>query len=481
MASQAAQLPPMIFADDFIERVNIAWRIEPGQLDPHNPLLEPKYPWDSASPAIGHGTVLKDPLDGLFKYWGCSVAEDLQYVRGHHQFRLTYAYSEDGVNWVRPELDICSFEGYPRTNIIFDFDSGGRATYASVFIDPEENPDEPYEMFVFRDMYQCAADRVAGFDEPPDPTRGNALYRYRSTDGLHWRAAEGPLYLDTADTLYIHKCPEGGYVAHHKIGVPSLPGGYVPYDVGAGECRIGMRKTSPDGSQWSESVPLMMPDWQDHPGDQIMEVGYYPYDNGIIGVTAIYHAITQTLDLQFAASVDGRNWWRPAPRRACLPLAPLGDYGGGMIWPTRTLVEDGDKLYLYYGALDGLHGDIYAKTDNCYLFHGAFCRAGWDKGRMWGAVPAAGGQTEAQLTTSVQPCTGTLYVNAVTVADGEITAELLDERRTPIPGFTRRESVLFCGDAKLAPLEWVGGTKLPERASVRFYLRKARLYGFAWR
>ena len=102
--SRPASHPPTILADDFLEHSKIAWRIEPAVEDPANPLLEPEYPWDSAVVGCGHGTVQKDPIDGKFKAWTPSVSEDLEYVRGQTQFRLTYLESDDGVHWRRPQL-----------------------------------------------------------------------------------------------------------------------------------------------------------------------------------------------------------------------------------------------------------------------------------------------------------------------------------------------------------------------------------------
>ena len=123
--------PPIIFADDFDQRSNIAWRVEPAK--DRQVLLEPRYPWDSASTCTGHGTVLRDPIDGRWKGWFVAVQENLNHARGKHDFRLVHVVSEDGRQWTRPELDLCPFEGYPRTNILFDYESGGRTTYASVF------------------------------------------------------------------------------------------------------------------------------------------------------------------------------------------------------------------------------------------------------------------------------------------------------------------------------------------------------------
>lgn len=482
-------MPPMIYADDFVEHANIGWRIEQAQQDPHNPLLEPKMPWDSATPCVGHGTVLKDPIDGHFKAWVVALEDEEprdwvlgnipypDYPHRQHQYKMRIAYyaSPDGVHWERPELDLCSYGDYKKTNLVF-YGSSGRSTYASVFIDPQENPVEPYEMFVFHDLgIGYGKDTVAGFQN-----KGHGLFRYRSKDGIHWRPVEGPTdFLKDGDSLYVYRARDGSYLMHHKVGIPAFPGGNVPYDCYRGGTRTMWERKSPDGTHWSERFPILLPDWRDHPGDQFMDLGYHPYGEGIIAIVTQYHSVPQTIDAAFAASRDGRTWWRPS-RQPTIPNAPLGDYGGGMIWMTRELVQDGDRFYLYYGATEGLHCDIYAKTDNQYLFYGVMCRASWEVGRMWAAIPACGGPVEAHLTTPMLECAGKqIRLNAVTLGDGEVTVELLDKERKPIPGFSRAEAIPFRGDDKLAGFRWKNAATINvEKAHVRLYLKRARLYGY---
>ena len=481
----------MIFADDFEERHKLAWRGEHAQLDPNNPLLEPKYPWDSAVVCCGHGTALKDPIDGKLKIWSPSIAEDLDLGRGETQFRLTYIESDDGVEWKRPELGICPFPGHEKTNILMDFDSGGRPTYASVFIDADANSEEPYEMFVFRDAYfrnknLCVAGlgQQAGKDWLDALQKYWGLYRYRSKDGLHWRPVEGPIKLKSGDTCYIHKDSELGYVAHHKDGLPAPPGGSVAYDIAPGEIRVNFRRTSPDGTDWTDRAFMMMADHRDMQGDQIMEVGRYPYRDGFIGLTGVYHATSQSLDLHFAASRDkGETWWRPIPRRACMPNAPLGEYGGGMYFPMRTMVEQEGRLYVYYAALDALHGDLYATDPSWMHFHGAFCRASWEVGRMWAAVSAEGGMCPGYLTTrKLSDSEGKkLIVNAKTRPQGSVEAELLDESKKVIAGFSRADCRPIQGDEKFGVITWKGNTVCPKNAvHLRLWITKAFLYGFEW-
>ena len=229
----------------------------------------------------------------------------------------------------------------------------------------------------------------------------------------------------------------------------------------------------------------MEPDWRDAHDTQFMDMGTIRQGNGIAAIVAIYHCIDQRMDLQFAGSVDGLTWFRPFPRTPCLPNQPLGDAGGGLFYCTPNVIEDGDRLHFYFGALEGLHGDVYGKTDDEYLQYGGLCRASWDRGRLWAAVPASGGPCEAVLTTRPFAEAGgkKLIINAVTLPGGEIEAELLKPGgATTAPetvvGYARSEARVFRGDEKLYTYTWAGNDRLPHDVAVRFYLKRARLYGF---
>ena len=72
-------------------------------------------------------------------------------------------------------------------------------------------------------------------------------------------------------------------------------------------------------------------------------------------------------------------------------------------------------------------------------------------------------------------------MNAVTstVGQGELTAELVDSEGRAIEGFGRSEYQAWQGDDKAKILRWSGGNVCPaEHAAVRFYIKRARLYGF---
>ncbi len=502
---------PFLIGSDFAERRNVAWRVELGTPDPHNPLIEPESPWDDGVTFM-HGTVLRDSIDGLWKAWGTATPN------GTFHRRLVYYESEDGVDWRRPELDVYAFEGHERTNILLSFDTGGNSIYASVLVDADAPEGQRYQMYVMRRPHEPEhkdrSDIVKGFETPDGPARDRGLYRYASRDGIHWQPDVGPLLINDADILrpdaiadgiFIYRQPDGTFVAYHKTGIPGFPGNFIPYELGPGSCRVLVRRTSSDGIHWKRHEHCMMPDWRDPADTQFMEMSVTPAAGGYIGVLTVYRTGNETLELQFAASRDGRYWWRP-DRRACVSQPPLGDYGGGMTWGTHHVVSDGDRIHYYYGGMEGIHGDIFdteaidaaAREGKSYralpllhgerinrestklIQHGALCRATWWRGRLWGLTVASGGNIEGSATTSGEMRRGeVLHVNACTVKDGEILAELVGADGSAVPGFDREACDGFSGDALAAGMTWKGNATAPaDGLRARFILRRARLYGF---
>jgi len=494
--------PPMLLTDRFVECSKIAWRMEPGVKDPNNPLMEPKYPWDAGA-TFSHGTALLDPIDGLYKAWYLSTPKT---TAGLYR-QLTYAYSEDGVRWVRPELDVYPFEGHEKTNIVLGTKMGGIVSQVSVFIHPDAEPERRYEMFCYRDPVHHPA-KEGPFSNPGKRIEGvpcapgydhnlYGLYRHFSSDGIHWRVEGDPIAgspetkrayggkpFVSSDGLAVFQLADGRYVCHNKVELPALPGGYVKYDIGAGVCRTMARRESPDGWEWGDAYEnIVTPDWRDPQDTQFMELMMNEYNDGFIAVATVYHCVEGTVDLQLAGSPDGHKWMRPV-RRPCVGLAPLGDVDGGMLWPMRGFVIDGDKAHLYYCGITGLHGNPNSNVPVCDgAFEGPFCRATWELGRMWAAVHFSGNDEQAHFTTFPDECGGkTLFVNAVTRRDGKVEAELVDEELKPLEGYSRADCNAFQGDDKCAGLTWKDRSRVtPDKALLRIYLTDARLYGFAWR
>ena len=502
-----------LLAEDFVEKHNIAWRVELATGDARNPLLEPEFPWESAA-VFSHGTVLVDPIDGRWKAWYISAKQTK--LQSSAERRLCYAESEDGVNWRRPLLDICAYAGHRRTNILLDITSGGSSQHASVIVHPEAPADWRYEMFIIRlPGWEHPYKVVKGFRLPPNSSthagrKGEfkpGYFRYRSRDGLRWLPWEA-VNLQTSDSGWISQLEDASYVAYHKTVIPCLPGALVPYDIAAGVCRILVRRTSPDGSKWSGYEPVITPDWLDPQDTQFMELTPLAQRRGFVALVTVYHVLNQSIDVQFAGSRDGKQWWRP-DRRACLPLKALGDLGGGMIWPMHPMIQHNGRIYVYYSGCEGLHNDyqsteptermkaakfprwphyweplmlgkdVYSPIRGVLWFYGSLCRASWEAGRLWAAVTATGGTAEGTLLSEPLHAAGKqVSVNFSTLKQGQLTAELVKGGK-PLRGFARGDCTPLAGNEHSALLRWRGGTRCPaDQVQIRFYLQRSRLYGF---
>ena len=491
---QGAEPLPFLMPSDFHHMERVAWRVEEGQQDDKNPLLEPGKPWDIGG-VFSHGTVLKDPLDNRWKAWQIStpLSRPLGPGTWTHDRRLTLLESADGEKWQRPELELVPWEGHDRTNILL----GLWSSYASVNIDPER--EVPYEMFIFRyPGYPGAGGRIEGLPLPAgEEKHPYGLYRYRSVNGQKWTAVEGPIKLNTTDSCFIYRFSGGQYVAYHKTEMPAFPGGLAPYDIADGGLRLIGRRTSEDGTTWSDPTRLVMtPDWRDPADTQFMELCPMEGPGGFIATLTVYHNHTQRIDLQLAASRDGIHWWRP-DRRPALPNPPLGEYGGGMIWPMRRPVQDGDRIYVYYAGNESLHGDLYNTTrsgprrlkargeflsrqSSSLPNYSALCRASWGVGRMWAMVCAIGGPYEGVATTVIRELEGReLHVNLFSRPGGGLRAEILDAGGTPLEGFSEEDCIALAGDHHDVIMHWKGGSRLPENAArIRFLVKRTYLYGF---
>ncbi|MBI3922192.1 MAG: hypothetical protein HY318_12295 [Armatimonadetes bacterium] len=514
---------PLMMPDDFSDLNLVAWRVEQGELDPENPLIEGEMPWDRGGVGV-HSSVLQDPINGKWKaYVVCTEPEEFPENQPENTKpwasenaatrRICLFESEDGVHWTRPELDNVQFGGYDKTNIIFDL-VHGTSGYSSIMIDPE-NAEWPYEMVALREHW-CPA--VHGM-----PPEGNGYYRYRSRDGRKWEQIGGKLGGPMiGDLCFIYRVggaltpfpvlpgeepPAVKYVSYYRLGAERQATDHVPvYE----DCprRSCYHATSPDGETWTRDENMLLTaDERDHRDTQYQECIPLKVPGGYIATVTMYLPISQTLDIRFAASRDGSRWWFP-DRTPCLPNPPIGDYGGGMIWQSQYLQVIDGRLYTYFGGTEGLHRQLSdtraPSVEVNYLdsvidhgahflpFNSALCRASWTFDRLYALVSSAGGPTVGMAVTQPADLAGkTLRVNLTTRPakksskpgrnEGYMQVEVLDAQGDPLPGFARDDCPPLRGDHRALWVKWTGGDKAPKGAKkVRFYLKRAFLYGFVF-
>jgi hypothetical protein len=497
---------PLLMPDDFSALHLTAWRVERGSPDPENPLIEGEMPWDAGGVGI-HGSVFKDPVGGNWKaYLTCtpaafapiSAAEPWKSDNAAYR-RICLFESTDGVHWTRPALTNESIDGHETTNAIFDL-SAGVSAYPSILVDAGDR-DRPYTMIALRE-YQ-------GSKAHGKPPQGNGYYRYRSKDGRAWEPqgkVDGPM--TKWDLAFFYRDPAGGDLCYYRAAGAKQPTDHVPSyeDNPRRSCFLA---TSPDGRAWEHDPSMALTaDDLDHRDTQYQECVPLAVPGGYVAMVTMYHPITQTLNLRLAASRDGRRWWFP-DRVPCLDNAPMGDYGGGMIWQSQNLIVQGNTLWVYYGATEGPHRQIIdtripsvpvnplqsvAEKMTYFLpFNAALCRASWRLDRLYALCASAGGPTEGEAVTTSRDLGGTeLWVDVVTrpakkasrsgFHAGRLRVELLDEEGRPIPGFTGADCRPIAGDHSAMRVTWDGGDVAPPEArKAKFSMLRAFLYGFEFR
>tara|TARA_Y100001960_G_scaffold109822_1_gene117708 strand:- start:490 stop:774 length:285 start_codon:yes stop_codon:yes gene_type:complete len=90
-----------------------------------------------------------------------------------------------------------------------------------------------------------------------------------------------------------------------------------------------------------------------------------------------------------------------------------------------------------------------------------------------------GGPYPGTATTHKQKLGGkSIFVNTLTIKEGELRLELLDESGKIITGFSENECIPIQGDHKRIKVKWTE-RPIPDNAvKIRFILKRALLYGF---
>ncbi len=340
-----------------------------------------------------------------------------------------------------------------------------------------------------------------------DPDRG--YLALTSADGLRW-AEQSPKpivpisYVDDVVSAFRDR-RTGRYVALPKMMTP----------VFGRQRRTIYLSSSADFHNWSKIEPAFVADRRDDLGSlarlemvrsllsypdnfnvmrtEVYGAGAYAAESCVIGFPWVFTVSANVpkhgnqegpIEVQLAVSRDLETWSRPF-RTPVIPLGKPGDWDSGMILSASHAIDVGDEVWLYYGGANHTHGApaLYDAASDGWgtKVTATVGLATWTKDRfVTGDAPATGGT----LTTVPLRFTGKrLEVNAVTKGKGEVRVELLDaagrtlkafEPSAPITGDSLRHNVAFSDRVDLAGLAG-------KPVCLRFHLRDAELYAFAFR
>ena len=458
-----------LFIDDYIiEKLEGARKVlnQPVK-HPRNPLIVPDKPWEKT--LLNRGSVIYDEQEKLFKMWYSVYTADLK------EQLLCYATSRDGIKWDKPVVNPAD-----QSNVIPGFKAANPPNVFKDVHDPD--PARRYKM-------------LYGAGKPRKYTT-NAAY---SPDGLKWTPGPANPVIPHSDTLNscfwdpARRC----YVAYVRFGPPNT--------------RLITLTESPDFVHWSPKVTVLRQGRIDEP----FQTKHYgmrvlPYEGTLLGFLSAYHGETirpipadqlwkDRTNVQLAFSRNGLNWgrvghsgviaggarqdtkrdWKQVAAQAT--FLPYGasrktDWDWGQVYPFDSPLIVGDRILIYYQGMKGRHWFKYHKDP----LESGF---GLATLRLDGFVSVEAEQAGTLQTRRFIAIGDTLVINAK-VDGGEIRVEAIDALGRVIKGFSKDECTPIRGDSVRHVVSWKGGANChPLQArpiKLRFYLKRASLYSFAF-
>ena len=475
---------PQLLLDDTV--VEDRWKLTRVMTPPfkhlRNPVLVRDKPWEGD--VISAPVVIRDEEHGKYRMWYTCFSASSYFGSGGTIYYIAYAESDDGVSWEKPLLDVCSFPGFEKTNIVYrgswpeDPGHYGAVT-AQVFRDAEDpDPSRRYKMIT----YEARSDSKA--------MRGVSLAC--SPDGLRWRLAAQPYILD-------YRSDTGNHVVWdprarrwllycrprtvHATGLQPqdpVPGG-LPGDRHYSR-RIAVM-ASEDFLRWSYPRTCLYPDERDLPDYDWERV--FRYGSHFL---CLYGAMDGeglgTEEVRLASSGDGFHWNRFHTREPYLARGREGDWDAGQTRINNEPVRQGEMLLHYYS------GEAHGQSE--WIMHGGIGLAVGKADRF--VAQRADDQPGFLITREFVLEGPALRVNTgvlpVRYRDAYVRVEIVRHPalgqhtgfQAPIPGYTFADCDKIRGDRIDALVTWKGKPDLRPLVGsavyVRFEIRNMSLYAF---
>ena len=402
-------------------------------------------------------------------WWDARLRRFRLWYESGWMHRLSYAESEDGVRWTRPDCGVV-----PGTNALLpdlDLDSWS--------VVPDYAADDPYSNW--RMMVSLAGG-----------TTDNRLFA--SSDGWSWTHVGDGGKSGDRSTLYYDPF-RGEWV----FSLRAYDGGrsrrrFASKEFGGPTCRWNW----PDGAEKWMAADARDIALSDGGRPSLYNFDAVAYESVMLGMAEILQPIKgdngacvkaglpKITDLHFAYSRDGRNFIRP-DRTAAIPASRWGSgkWDTGYLSPMGGLcVIRDERLWFYYSGMRGdatetklaKHGVDW--RGNGMHFNGSIGVATLRRDGFAGLVADGRGEV---VTKPLAFSGGHLFVNAE-CRFGALSAEVLEADGAVVPGFSAADCRTFARkDAVKAELRWKNAdlSALAGRpVRLRFKLHCGTLYSF---
>jgi len=455
--------------------------LHPGQKHPRNPLIRADREWEGWRVRT-KGNAIFDEDEKVFKIWYGSEPPPGYFPPGRPC--SYYAVSKDGLEWEKPLVGrIASLKLGLRHNVVIE---GHHACVVKDYT--EADPSRRYKG-VF------SATPVEGDADNPKRV-------FISPDGLHWSKFSTKAVIDGVGDVMT-----ASYDEYRQVWVVFFK---RPVIVRGVQRRSFGMMASPDLVQWSTPQMVFIPDFKDDAGSagrlervrpmlhlpddpkimntQFYGIGAYAAESCVVAFPWMFtmSAVSESgprgsIEIQPAASRDLVNWERHF-RTPCIPMGAAGEWDSMLFTTQAKAIRRNDEVWLYYSAANYEHGAADPPPDSKPKNTWSIGLVKWKLDRF---VSADAGAEGGVLTTVPLTYTGNhLELNARVRPGGSIRAEFLDMAGRPMEG--AGPSLPSNGDSLRSRIGWGKNEGVVDRLKgkpvcLRFHLRNAELYSFAFR
>jgi len=384
--------------------------------------------------------------------------------------RLAYAESDDGINWVKPELGLTEFNGSTRNNLLRMPDSldYSRTEPLSCFVLHEPDDPDParrYKMAVYGRYYPTPEGREAARMEPGNVP--SSIYPFFSADGLTWTLAvpapkEGRVFDENEIPFPVRNNFEIGGLykfdgIYYVVGQELSPDIFLPE--GTLTRRTMVAHWSGDFQHWSHDRSLSFHRYGYRSPRESFQEAHVPASvwnrgNVLIGLYGVWHGAIivpeRRMDLGFLVSNDGIHFREPVADHSFIPRGDDGE------WDERGLIQGqgfeniGDRTLLYYGSWD------ISQTNKRppQIGIATFPRDRFASLSMRDDVAT---QFTSMPIENVRQTALRLNIAGVSKS-ANLRVELIDRLGAPIPGYSGADAAIVMESGFDVPVAWRGRT-----------------------
>lgn len=485
-AAQDISVVKMLFIDDrFIAGTNLERVFMTPEKHPANPVIRADKPWEKDAAFVDSGLVIYDEEDNLFKAWyeggACYGPDDGSL--------MCYAYSADGVNWIKPELGLIDFNGSRANNIVL------QAQCMMHDPSPIIDPVDPDPSCRFKAVWWGGRKDES---QPNGWLLGHCVGF--SPDGIHWTEhPDNPVWRSDAEVAVPFRI-------EHKGGRYLM---FCSAD-GYGK-RITAYAESDDFVHWElPPIPVIQGDDDDAPGTEvggITGIDYYGTYLGFIwgilnlgGITReewneiidrnkkqgylgypieLNNTRCRIMYTELITSLNGKEWQR-IHRQHYIPMGGEGEWDETICLAGRPIVVN-DKIYIYYTGMGRAKQTPGAPPEKLGQWN---VDTGLATLRLDGFACLEAKQDERILVTKPFRHNGTDLLLNLDAPNGSVVVEVVGEDGQPVQGFARKDALMISGDHLRAEAAWAGNAELRNlggrEISLRVYARQARLYSLTF-